>query len=310
MHLQPCSVPEPAVDDVAHVHRADVQLYAAADDDLVAGGPALEHVQRLGGADTDASPLPHRVAPVPLVPSHDGALAVDDVTGQRLDAATLEEALVPLDGEADLLALGLVRHLETGLRRGGARLGLGELAERELEARQDPRRHRPQHVRLVLGAVGGARHEGLAVPPHQAGVVTGGHARQAQLTGQGDERRQAHRVAVDAGVGRLAAQVAALERSHDRVLELGLEVEDVMRKAELRGGTGGALQSTGRAATAPVRPRPQPRRRRLQAAALVDQPQRRDGAIHPAAQCDECSCSFGSALRICSTSASRPFLTR
>ena len=149
-----------------------------------------------------------------------------------------------------------------------------------------------------------------SVRPDQPRVVPGGDARQPERAGEAGERRQAHGIAVDAGVGRLAAEVAALERVHDSLFELGLEVEDVMGKPELRGGTGGALQSTGRAAAAPVRPGPQPRRRRLEAAALVDQPQRRDGAIDPAAQCDECSRSFGSALRICSTSASRPLFTR
>src|SRR5674476_739825 len=36
----------------------------------------------------------------------------------------------------------------------------------------------------------------------------------------------------------------------------------------------------------------------------------RDGAVHSSAQGDECSCSFGSASRICGSSASRPAVTR
>ena len=75
--------------------------------------------------------------------------------------------------------------------------------------------------------------------------MAGGDARQAQLVGQADERRQAQRVAVDAGIRRLAGEVAALERSHDDVLELGLEVEDVMRKAELRGGRAARCRAPG-----------------------------------------------------------------
>ena len=140
--------------------------------------------------------------------------------------------------------------------------------------------------------------------------MAGGDTRQAQLAGEAGERRQAHGVAVHAGIGRLAAEITALERAHNGVLELPLEVEDVVREAKLRRRAGGALQCTGRAAAAPVRARPQLRGRRLQAAALADQPERRNGAIHPAAQCDECSRAFGSALMICSTSASRPLFTR
>jgi hypothetical protein len=54
------------------------------------------------------------------------------------------------------------------------------------------------------------------------------HPRQAELGGESGESRQAHGIAVHAGVGRLAAEVAALERAHDGVLELDFEVEDVM----------------------------------------------------------------------------------
>ena len=95
LHLKPAAVAQPAVDDVAHVDGADLEPLAAADDDLVAGGAALEHVERLGGADTDPSPLAHGEAPVPLVAAHDGALGVDDVTGERLHAAALEEGWYP-----------------------------------------------------------------------------------------------------------------------------------------------------------------------------------------------------------------------
>ena len=247
---------------------------------------------------------------MPLVTADDGSAGVDDVTLHGLDAAALEELLIAVDGEAHLLALRLVGHLQAGLRRGSAHVVLGELAQRELQAGEHGRRDGPQHVRLILAPVGGPGHERLAVTPYQPCVVAGGDTRQAQLAGEAGERSQTHGVAVHAGIGRLAAEIAALKRAHDGVLELPLEVEDVVREPELRGRAGGALQCTGRAAAAPVRPRPQLRGRRLQAAAFADEPERRDGAIHPAAQCDECSCAFGSALRICSTSASRPLFTR
>ena len=71
--------------------------------------------------------------------------------------------------------------------------------------------------------------------------MAGGDPRQAQLAGEAGERRQAHGIAVHAGIGRLAAEIAALERAHDGVLELPLEVEDVMREPELRRRARGAL---------------------------------------------------------------------
>ena len=159
-------------------------------------------------------------------------------------------------------------------------------------------RHRPQHVGLILGGVGAARHVGLAVAPHEARVVAGGDARQAQLVGEADERRQAPGVAAHAGIRRLAGQVGRHERFDDRGLELGLAVDEVVREAEPLGRVPGALQGARRAAAAPVAAGPQAHGRRLQRASLVDQPQRRDGAVHSSAQGDECSCTFGSALRI------------
>ena len=65
------AVSEPPVDHVAQPDRSGGERLAAADDDLVPGGPALEHVERLRGADADAAPLPDGEPPVALVtPEH------------------------------------------------------------------------------------------------------------------------------------------------------------------------------------------------------------------------------------------------
>ena len=223
----------------------------------------------------------------------------------------LQERLTAVDGEAHLLALGLGRGGQLRLRRGLPHLRLGELAERELETRQHVRGHGPQHVRLVLRAVEAARHEGLAVAPHEARVVARGDARQAELVGQLHKGAQAHRVTDDAGVGRArppgssprtARPPRARSASPDPRGGKGTPTAAAVCRARCMAPGEQQLRRSS--------PGHKLHRRGLERAALLDQAQRRHARVDAAAQCDECSCFFGRALRMSATSPSRPFLTR
>src|SRR5665648_688807 len=150
LHEQAAPVAQPAVHEVPYRDLAHVELVPAADDDFVVGRPALEYEQRLSRRQAEAAPLADRVPPVPPVRTKHRPVAIDDGARPGLHTALVEEALIAVDGEADLLALGLGRDGQSRRLRGGARLALGRLPEGELEPCQHLRRDRPQHVGCLL----------------------------------------------------------------------------------------------------------------------------------------------------------------
>ena len=91
-------------------------------------------------------------------------------------------------------------------RRVLAHLGLGQLADREQRARELVGAEHVEHVRLVLGGVGGTRERGPVVGRHDAGVVTGRDEVVVELARPLEHAPELHRaVALDARVRRLAA---------------------------------------------------------------------------------------------------------
>ena len=238
------------------------------------------------------------------------ARAIDDGARARRHAAFLKKVLVAVDGKADFLALGLVGDRQLRQSRQSPGLLLGRLAQGELEPREHVLGYGPEHVGLVLVPVRTASDEGPAAQPNETRVVPGGHGIETALVGQPDQRRKTARIAGHAGVGRLAGQIALDERRDDLRREVVREVQYLKRHADVGGAARRALQGAGRATAVPVGTRPRQHCGRLERTAFPDEPQRRNGAVHAAAQGDEGPRSFGSDLRICVTSASRPLLTR
>ena len=148
---------------------------------------------------------------------------------------SLDEArvIIILD-EADLVAVGLRRHVEA--QRFGARshLSLGQSAYREHRVRELLLRQREEEVSLVLIGVGAA----LEQPPPvtvalDPCVVPRRHAGGAEALGAVEERGELQvAVAVGARHRRAARGVLADEVRDDGVLELALEVQDVVRDAD------------------------------------------------------------------------------
>ena len=101
-------------------------------------------------------------------------------------------------------------------------------------------------------AIAAARHERLAVTPHQPCVVAGGHCLEPELVGQAHQCRQAARVAAHARVGCLAGQIAGYEGLDHLTSEvLGLVQHTVLHTEVLSRG-GGPLQRARRTAAALV----------------------------------------------------------
>ena len=142
-----------------------------------------------------------------------------------------EGAVVAAGEEARLLALAPGGRCEPGGGRLGARLGLRQLAERELDPVEEARVERREHVGLVLLRVGRACEESAAAVLDDPRVVAGpeprrpGAAREREQLGEAEAA-----VAAAARVRRLAARVAPDERIDDRAAELLAQIERHVRE--------------------------------------------------------------------------------
>ena len=121
-----------------------------------------------------------------------------------------------------------MRHGQTEPLGQRAGLGLLHLSQREDEPVELLAPQAAEHVALVVG--GPSLIERAAL---RAGVVPGGDGLRAETVGRFEQGAELHRrVAEDAGIGRLAAQIALTERRADLFLELRADVEDLERELE------------------------------------------------------------------------------
>src|SRR5690606_28744497 len=105
--------------------------------------------------DPDAAPLADRVMHEPLVLAKDLAFLVDDLAGRRHVRPMLgdEVGVGAIADEANLLALGLVRDRQAIGAGKATRLGLRQVAKRELDEIHLLLRQRMEHIALVLAVV-------------------------------------------------------------------------------------------------------------------------------------------------------------
>ncbi len=196
--------------------------------------------------------------------------------------------VVAVGHEADVLAVGLVRHRQPVARRQRPGLGLArQVAEREAQEVELFRRGGEQEIGLVAvrvarGVQFRAMRADLALD-----VVPGGHAVGLEVLRGLQQVLELHPlVAADAGHRRRPGEVAVGEFVDHRLAEGVLVVENVMRKAHLLGhpagvvdvapGAAGALLGQRRAVVVELE------RHAHHVVALVGQHRRDDRGIHPA----------------------------
>ena len=142
-----------------------------------------------------------------------------------------ERRLAGAGEEAEVLRLGLVGDGQPGLaRRARAPRGLVSSPSGKRSRASVAGATRGEHVRLVLGRVGGARAAARRrVTPR---VVAGGEVGRAEAVGELEHRVEPHvAVAAHARVRRLARRVAGQERLDDAGAELRAQVEREVRQA-------------------------------------------------------------------------------
>ena len=102
----------------------------------------VDDVERLRGGDAEAAPLADREMALPGVAADDAAAGIDDLPAaigrDEVRRVAAQEALLAAGAgeEAQVLALGLLRHGQPGAAGELADFGLGQLAEREPDARE------------------------------------------------------------------------------------------------------------------------------------------------------------------------------
>ena len=132
-----------------------------------------------------------------------------------------------------------------------ADLVLGEAAEREPHRRELLDRHREQEVRLVLAGVEATPQLVIAAVVDDLRVVAGDEYVGADRTRPLQERRELDvLVALHTRVRRLAREGRLDEVVHDRGAELGGEIHDVVRDAEVCGDRARVLDIARAAAPA------------------------------------------------------------
>ena len=178
------------------------------------------------------------------------------VAGDRQRAAAAqrrgrdEARVVAVGDEADLLRLGLVAFGRPSRSACGAHLVLGQVAEREPHRAELVAGHREQEVRLVLAGIDAAPQQARTVDDLR--VVAGGEHVGADRARALEQRRELDvLVAPHARVRRLAREVRLDEVVDHRGAELGREIDDVVRDAEVRAHRARVLD-VARAAAAPA----------------------------------------------------------
>jgi len=137
----------------------------------------LKHVQRIGGGNTQALALAHRVVDQAPMSAQHLALLVDDIARQGRRCALLageKKSAVALGYKTQFLAVLLLGHGQAQLARGPPHLGLVIPAQRKNQTRKQRRRDAMQEITLILARVQAAQQAGVRALTSDAGVVPGG----------------------------------------------------------------------------------------------------------------------------------------
>ena len=239
--------------DIAQGERAPLQSAARPGRDPPRGGVDRDDIERLARRHAQTPPLPDGEVDDAAVAAEHPPLAIDDLAGLRgLRTQLRHHVLVaPVGHEADVLAVGLLRHVKPEGGGHRAHLVLGESAKREAHEVELLLGGGVKEVALVAAHVVGREQAAVAAaverPRHR--VVSGGERGGPQRPRLRQKIGELHRlVALDARHGRFAGEVAVGETVDDAFAEPALVVEDEMRDAEAAGGAAGVMDVLPRAA--------------------------------------------------------------
>src|SRR3954452_169884 len=212
-------------------HLLGGERAARADDH--AASLLADDVQRLFGGHPEPAALADGEAVLPVVAADAIAGEVDDLAARRRAAVAADEVLRARAGqEAEVLALGALRHGQVSRTRELAHLRLAVAAEREPDARELLRVEAGEHVGLVLALVDRRTQKRALAVVLDAGVVPRGELRGADAGRQPEHGVEAHEpVAAHARVRRAARAELAEEVVDHRAAEALAHVERDVRQA-------------------------------------------------------------------------------
>ena len=222
------------VDEPVEVARRDLaleKLFPQRKLDGIMNGIDARDID-LSPVDKAAFALPDGIAENALVPSDD--LAVQDKIARTRERAPLCDPvyIILIRHEADLHAVRLVRCGKSKALRQRAHFFFLVPAQRQHDARDLLAPQTAEHIALV---VGGAALVERSV--FNARIVTGRDLFGADAVGLGEQRAEFYRrVAEDAGIGCLAAQVALAKRRAHLLVQLLPDVKHRQLDAHARGG--------------------------------------------------------------------------
>ena len=199
--------------------RVGEQVGVVSQQDGVVRAVLPHHIDVLSGGDAQSLPLAAGVAGQPLVAAQHMAVLIHKVPRRQGRAVLLQEPdVVAVGDEADVLAVGLVRHRQPRLPRLLPDGVLVELPHRQQQMGQLELGELIEHIALVLPSVAAPQQPPAArrlVVVH-TGIVPRGQIVVAQLQRPVQQRAELQLpVAVDAGVGRPARAVFIHEFLHD-----------------------------------------------------------------------------------------------
>ena len=218
------------------------------------------------------------------VPVHDLARL------QRAGAQPRDDVVVAaVRHEADVLAVRLRRHRQGEPRGFPPHPVLGHAAQRKTQEIELLAGRREQEIALVLAGVGGPMQLRARQALH---IVAGGERGRVEVPRRRQQVAELHRpVALHAGQGRFAGEIAVGEVFHDGGPEAALIVQHVMRNADPVGdragvvdvlaGAAGALALRGRTVVVKLQGDADDLMARLR------KQRRRDGTVHAAGHGDD-----------------------
>ena len=208
-----------APDPVGH------QVRTVRQDDRVVLGADLRNEESVTGGDIQTPSLADGVVVNALVLTQNLSLSVHKVPGRGRGAVGIQPGgVVPVRDEADLHAVGLVRHGDAVLMGQVPDLGLFQAANGEDQTADHLLRETGQHIGLVV-SVGTTGQKGFALLVFDLGVVAGGHEVCPDFIGIPEEGGELHGgVAPGAGQRGPPFQIIPLEGAHDLVFQLLTDV--------------------------------------------------------------------------------------
>ena len=232
--------------DLARHHAAAEQCLSRPNHHFAGRWSDLDDEHRLAKSARQAATLADRVPRKPVVRAKHRSVASDKWTrlqGRRVKPKLPRDDLcmIPVGHEADVLALRLLGdELEPELVRHRARLRLRLRPHGQQHPREHPSLDAPEEVRLVLCRIESAMQRTVAHLRIMAGRDP------ASVDGVGLPQQIAElreRVAAHAGNGRAAARVLRDEVLHHVAPEGALEIEHVVRHAELLTDAAGVVDA-------------------------------------------------------------------